>query len=66
MRELGSRIRKMRKREGVSIEKLSKETGISVGAISYWENGKSDIKGDQLIILAQYFECTTDYLLGND
>jgi len=66
MRELAERVKRLRKRERLSIEAMSKQTGISMGAISYWENGKGDIKGDQLLTLAKFFECSTDYLLGND
>ena len=33
-------------------------------AILRWENGKSDITGENLKKLAEFFNVTTDYLLG--
>jgi len=64
VRKFPERLREIRAEKGLSQEALSKEVQISVGAISYWENGKSDIKSDQLIMLAKFFNVPTDYLLG--
>ena len=38
---LGENIRKIRKAQKISINKLSKETGISLGYLSELENGKA-------------------------
>ncbi|MCL2861197.1 MAG: helix-turn-helix domain-containing protein [Firmicutes bacterium] len=64
MREFAKRLKELRKEKELSIFELSKEVDISVGAICYWENGKSDIKSDQILILADFFKVTADYLLG--
>ena len=39
-------------------------TSASDMAILRWENGKSDITGENLKKLAEFFNVTTDYLLG--
>ena len=39
--KLGNRLRKMREKRGLSIEELSRETGISYGAIIALEHGKT-------------------------
>ncbi|MCL2228610.1 MAG: helix-turn-helix domain-containing protein [Firmicutes bacterium] len=46
------------------MDELGKALKLSSGTISNWENYKHDIKGDQLIIVARFFGCSTDYLLG--
>jgi len=64
MRKLSEKLKGLRTEKGLSILMLSKQVGIGVASISRWENNQSDIKGDQLIILAKYFGVSTDYLLG--
>ena len=66
MREFTERLKILRKRENMSIRELSEAVGLSIASISDWENGKNDIMSDNLLALAKFFECTTDYLLGND
>ena len=64
MRKFAERLKELRAERGLAIATLSKATGINGASICYWENGKYDIKSDQLIILASYFNCSTDFLLG--
>ena len=64
MNKLGERIKELRTERGLSILELSKLTNISNASICRWENNKTDIRGEQLIILAKFFGVTTDYLLG--
>ena len=45
-------------------EQLSKEVGIGSSSLCRWENQQADVKGSQLIILAKFFNVTSDYLLG--
>lgn len=51
------------KERGVS-EGLSHNTGISSGNISDWKNGRSKPGLNSLIKIADYFDCSVDYLLG--
>ena len=64
MEKFSERLKDLRIEKGLSIQVLSKEVNIGVASICRWENGKADVKGTQLIILAKYFEVSTDYLLG--
>ncbi|MGI6014427.1 MAG: helix-turn-helix domain-containing protein [Oscillospiraceae bacterium] len=48
----------------ITAYKLSKDTGITQGMISYWKNGERMPSADNLIVLADYFDCSVDYLLG--
>ena len=64
MRKFAERLKELRTEKNLSTFALSKQVRIGVASISRWENDQSDIKGDQLIILANFFEVSTDYLLG--
>lgn len=43
---------------------LSKKTGISQGLISDYKNGKKTPTAENLIKIADYLNCSIDYLLG--
>lgn len=50
--------------QGLSASKVSAETGVSTGNISDWKKGRSMPTAQKLDILAEYFNCSVDYLLG--
>lgn len=50
----------------ISAYKLSKDTGITQGMISYWKTGERTPSAESLNILADYLNCSVDYLLGRD
>lgn len=60
------RIKELREKKRLSMEQLAKELGITKSRVNMWENNGTIPRGDVLIQLAQYFNVTTDYLLGND
>ena len=64
MKNFAERLKDLRIEKGLSIQSLSNDVQIGVASICRWENGKADVKGSQLVILAKYFGVTTDYLLG--
>lgn len=64
MEIFAERLKELRLERGLSIQGLSKEIKIGVASICRWENCQADVKGAQLVILAKYFDVTTDYLLG--
>ncbi len=64
MRKLAERIKYLRESNEMTLMALSEQTGISKSTISRWENDEADIRGDNLIVMANYFKVTTDYLLG--
>lgn len=55
-------LRNLLKERGKS-EELSKNTGISSGNISDWKSGRSKPGLNSLIKIADYFDCSVDYLL---
>lgn len=45
--------------------KLSKATGISMSLFSKWkENPSSKVSSGNLVLIADYLDCSVDYLLG--
>jgi transcriptional regulator with XRE-family HTH domain len=56
---------KLLKERGETAYKVSKATGISQSTLSGWKRGISQPKADKLQKIADYFEVTLDYLLGN-
>ena len=63
---IGTQIQTLRKQRGVTQEILAAEMGVTVGAVSKWEN---DITLPDILMLcnlADYFQVTTDELLGRN
>ena len=60
------RLKELRLEKGLSQADLSKELNgkITASAIGHWENRKRIPNFDAVILLAQYFGVTTDYLAG--
>ncbi len=64
MKTFAEKLKELRKEKGLSTEALGKIIGVSDTAICNWENGKHDVRGEQLAKLARYFGVSADYLLG--
>ena len=50
--------------KGLNAKKVSEATGISGGNISDWKNGRSMPSAIKLYDLAEYLDCSIDFLLG--
>ena len=66
MEKFVERLKELRLERGLSKEQVSKNTGLSRSAISLWEAGKRVPNAEAVVVLAKYFEVTTDFLLGVD
>ena len=60
---IADRIQHLRKTKGISQEELADKIGVSRQAISKWESEQSIPEIDKVIIMSDYFEVTTDYIL---
>ena len=60
---ISERIQELRKAKGISQEELADKTDVSRQAVSKWENGQSVPDLEKVILLSEYFEVTTDYIL---
>ena len=61
---IGKQIQTLRKEKNITQEILAAEMGVTVGAVSKWENGISIPDIFMLCSLADFFSVTTDHLLG--
>lgn len=63
LKNLGIRVRELRKSRGLSQQQLAELLGVSDPMISNLENGKKSIKIINLYTLSEVFDVTIDYLL---
>ena len=61
---LGSRLKELRELKGLRQEDVAKVFSYGKSTISQWESGRNEPEYEILVKLAEYFEVTTDYLLG--
>ena len=64
MSKFVERLKDLRAEKELSQHQLAKAVGISQNAITCWETEKTEPKMNAIIILAKFFDVTTDYLLG--
>ena len=57
-------IKILRQEKGLSQAQLAVAFNKSESAIRTWETGRNKPDADTLILLARYFDCSIDYLLG--
>lgn len=60
---IGDRIQNLRKQKGISQEELADRIGVSRQAVSKWESGQTAPDIEKIVLLSNYFDTTTDYLL---
>lgn len=61
---LNKNIQTYRKQRGMTQEQLAEAMGVTVGAVSKWENGLSNPDLELIMELADFFEISVDVLLG--
>ena len=64
--QLGNNIQILRKRKGISQEKLAEKINVTRQTISNWELGETAPNPEQLILLSKEFDTSIDELVGND
>lgn len=60
---VADRIQNLRKTKGISQEQLADAIGVSRQAVSKWEGEQTTPDIDKIILMSEYFDVTTDYLL---
>lgn len=60
-----NRLRELRKEKRLSLIELADDVHINKSSIARFEIGEVEMKADTLKLFADYFNVTTDYLLGN-
>ncbi len=63
VKESGARIRLLREKAGISRHALAEGIGISADALRKIERGTNGGRIDTLVLLAEYFQVSLDYLV---
>ena len=66
MLELNENIKKLRTTRGLNQVELAKILGVSKQCVSNWENDNVIPSIEMLVKIADFFNVTTDYILGRD
>ncbi len=61
---LGKILKELRNEKSLSQQELAKQIGVSQKAIDYWEREVNEPKASYIVKLADFFEISTDYILG--
>jgi len=62
--EFAKRLKQMRERRGMNCKALGECCGMSKNIIGQYERGEKEPSASSLCKIADFFEVTTDYLLG--
>ncbi len=61
---IGTRIKELRRERALSQQALAQHIGVSQKAIDYWERNINEPKASYIVLLAEFFGVSSDYLLG--
>lgn len=62
--KLSEKLKELRKTKGITQEELGEKFNMTKTGISYWESGKSEPRPSVLKQLAEFYEISSDELLG--
>lgn len=62
--KLNDNIRKYRKQKDMTQEQFAEAMGVSIGAVSKWENAQMNPEISMIVKIADFFELSVDALLG--
>lgn len=60
------KLRELRKEKGISMKAFGKDLGFAESTVSLYETGKREPDFETLKKFAEYYDVTTDYILGVD
>lgn len=63
---LGNKIKELRKLKDITQGEMSRDLNIKVSTLSNYETGYSSPDSETLVKIADYFNVSTDYLLGRE
>ncbi len=66
MNKFGERLKELRIEKGLSQKQLADAVGLTSAGISLWEKNKRVPNLDAVIVLADFFNVTIDYIAGKE
>lgn len=63
---MGKKIREFRESKSMTQSQVATAVGVTVGAVSQWENGRCRPNAVVLLRLAKFFECSPDELVDEN
>ena len=60
----GKTLKQLRTEEHLSQQQLGDKLKFSNQSVSFWETGKREPDYDTLVLIAKFFNVTSDFLLG--
>lgn len=63
-KEIGLNIANLREEKGLTQSQLAEKMGVAYTQIGNWERGERPLKTEAIIKIADFFNVSTDYLLG--
>lgn len=64
MSRISTRLKELREEKGLSARELARALNVSDRAIQRWEKEERIPNADAVVIIAKFFDVSTDYLLG--
>ncbi len=64
MNIFATRLKELREEKGIGQVELAQNLKVSKGIISLWENGLREPSMHCLIAIADFFDCSIDFLVG--
>ena len=64
MNIFATRLKELREEKGIGQVELAQNLKVSKGIISVWENGLREPSMQSLIAIADFFDCSIDFLVG--
>lgn len=58
------KLKQLRKKRGITAESFAQDIGVPLSTYTKWEFGSASPRYDKLLIIADYYGVSTDYLLG--
>ncbi len=61
---ISERLSELMNEKGISNKELANVLGVAIGTVGYWKKGRNTMRLPQFIAIADYFNCSLDFLAG--
>lgn len=62
--KIGERLTELMNEKELSNKELANALGVAIGTVCYWKRGRNIMRLSQFIAIADYFNCSLDFLAG--